>query len=287
MSKSFRSRPVVRRDDLAPGFTRFVCTVAYDGTEFHGWQSQMNGNTIQDFLERRLSQIFHTPILIHGSGRTDAGVHARAQVFHFDAQWAHGLETLRVAVRTGLPPSIQIRGVRTGRGNFHARFSACGKRYRYHLYEGFALPMETRYCLSLGTRRVDTGRMQAAAGALLGVHDFSAFCGHGGLRNERDNPVKDLRRLDVARRGRRIVITTEASGYLYKMVRRIVGGLLSVGLGQFTPEELVAYRDAKTRLASVPSAPARGLFMEKVFYRVPANAHPAPGQDADAVDQAK
>ena len=287
MMKMPRTQPVVRRNDLERGFTRFVCTVAYDGTGFNGWQSQMNGNTIQDFLERRLSQIFHTPILIHGSGRTDAGVHARAQVFHFDAQWAHGLETLRVAVRTGLPASIQIVGVKKGRRNFHARFSACGKRYRYHLYEGFASPVDTRYCYSLGMRRVDTARMQAAAAALLGVHDFTAFCGHGGLKGERDNPVKDLRRLDVVRRGRRIVITTEASGYLYKMVRRMVGGLIAVGLGNFTPEELVAYRDAKIRLASVPAAPARGLFMEKVFYRMPANAHPLPVVDADAQAQAK
>lgn len=267
--------PIGRDNDLKPGFTRFVCTVAYDGTDFYGWQSQAGGNTVQDILERRLTAIFHTPIRIHGSGRTDSGVHARGQVFHFDAQWRHGLDTLRRAVRTGLPPGIQITGVKTGKGNFHARFSACGKRYRYYIYEGFAPPLETRYCFSTGIRKLDTKAMRAAAAALTGVHDFTAFSGRNRDSSEKENPVKDLRRLTVARRGPRLVITTEASGYLYKMVRRLAGGLIEVGLGNMTPAALVAYRDARVSLATVPTAPARGLVMEKVFYTLPANANVA------------
>lgn len=265
--------PGGRKNDLPEGQTRFVCTVAYDGTDFFGWQSQAGGNTVQDFLERRLGQIFRRPIRIHGSGRTDSGVHARGQVFHFDAAWRHGLDSLRGALRTGLPQGIVVTAIKHGKGNFHARFSACGKRYSYHLYEGFALPMETRFCLSLGKRTLDVAAMRTAAEMLLGVHDFSAFGGRHRDTSDKENPVKDLRRLDVRRRGKRIVVTTEASGYLYKMVRRLVGGLLEVGLGHMTPEELIAYRAAGVADANVPTAPAKGLVMEKVFYTLPKNAN--------------
>lgn len=258
-----------RANDLQPGFTRFVCKVAYDGTHFQGWQSQAEGNTIQDTLERRIAKIFLTPVRIHGSGRTDSGVHATGQVFHFDALWRHSLDTLRRALRTGLPDSIRILIVKTGRANFHARYSAYGKRYCYHIYEGYAMPARTRYCLSTEERKLDTDAMSAAAALLLGTHDFSAFSGRKVNLAEEENPVKDLRRLDVTRHGPRIVVATEASGYLYKMVRRLVGGLMQVGLGRMQPEELLAYRESRVGTAEVPSAPARGLVMEKVFYRPP------------------
>ena len=267
--------PGGRRNDLPEGHTRFVCTVAYDGTDFFGWQSQASGNTVQDFLEKRLGQIFRKPIRIHGSGRTDSGVHASGQVFHFDAIWPHGLDSLRGALRTGLPQGILVTGVKQGKGTFHARFSAYGKRYTYHLYEGFASPMETRFCLSQGKRKLDVEAMKVAAEMLLGVHDFSAFGGRHRDTSDKENPVKDLRRLHVVRRGKRIAVTTEASGYLYKMVRRLVGGLIEVGLGHMTPEELLAYRVAGVADAQVPTAPARGLVMEKVFYSLPKNANEA------------
>ncbi|MDR0535026.1 MAG: tRNA pseudouridine(38-40) synthase TruA [Puniceicoccales bacterium] len=263
-----------RHPDLAPGHTRFVCQVAYDGTAFLGWQSQAGGNTIQDAIERRLAQIFGTPVRIHGSGRTDAGVHADAQVFHFDAAWKHSTETLTHAFRTGLPKGIQVFSVATGRANFHARFSARGKRYRYQIYEGFAPPMLARYHCSTGAKRLDVDAMRDAAALLLGVHDFTAFGGRHGSGHDGENPVKDLRRLDVSRQGPRISIVTEASGYLYKMVRRLSGGLMQVGIGRLTPAQLLAYREARVSLAMVPAALACGLVMEKVFYRLPANAHP-------------
>ncbi|MDR2982395.1 MAG: tRNA pseudouridine(38-40) synthase TruA [Puniceicoccales bacterium] len=262
-----------RREDLPEGHTRFVCTVAYDGTDFFGWQSQAGGNTIQDKLEGRLAEIFRKPVRIHGSGRTDSGVHAIGQVFHFDAVWSHGLATLRRALRTGLPQGILITSVKIGKPNFHARFSTCGKRYTYHVYTGFAPPMETRYAYSMGTRKLDVKAMKRTAKMLVGVHDFTAFSGRNRDSSDKENPVKDLRRLDVRQQGARIRITTEASGYLYKMVRRLAGGLIQVGLGKMTPEELIAYRDARITSATVPTAPARGLIMEKVFYKMPANAN--------------
>jgi tRNA pseudouridine38-40 synthase len=271
-----------RRKDLAPGFKRFVCKIAYDGTAFFGWQSQASGKTIQDALEKRLAEIFGTPTRIHGSGRTDAGVHASAQVFHFDAVWKHRPETLANALRKGFPAGISVFEVKLGRADFHARFSARGKRYCYHIYEGYAPPTLSRFSHSTCENKLNVPAMQATAKMLLGIHDFTAF---SGRVRESENPVKDLRRLDVVRRGPRIDITTEASGYLYKMVRRLAGGLMQVGVGKMTPEELLAYLEARQSNATVPAAPARGLFLEKVFYRLPANAAPVFRQKIPCPDK--
>ena len=246
---------------------RWKCTVAYDGTGFHGWQSQTGGNTIQDFLEKRLETLFDQKIRIHGSGRTDSGVHARGQVFHFDGQWANPSTDLLNALRSGLPESIQVSAVRpvAAKDDFHARYSTIGKRYIYLIYEGYIPPHETRYYWSLGRRKLDVGLMNEAAAPLVGKHDFSAFSAESG-DGSAENPVKDLRMLSIKRRGRRIRIATEASGYLYKMVRRLVGALVDVGLGKLPPAELERILKSRKRSALVVTAPARGLCLEKVFY---------------------
>src|SRR5687768_16515915 len=120
--------------------TRWKCICAYDGSSFSGWQSQAGGRAIQDVIEARLEQIFKTPLRIHGSGRTDAGVHAHGQVFHFDATWRHEKEKLLAAFRVGLPASIQIKSMTAVASSFHARFDATGKRYDYHIHLGDADP---------------------------------------------------------------------------------------------------------------------------------------------------
>lgn len=119
---------------------RWCLECAYDGTLFSGWQSQPSGNGVQDFIERRLETIFRIPVRIHGSGRTDAGVHARGQVFHFDADWPYAPDKMRVALGVGVPRTIQIKRVKRVGSEFHARFSAIGKRYIYRIYEGDADP---------------------------------------------------------------------------------------------------------------------------------------------------
>lgn len=250
---------------IPEGFTRYRCIVAYDGTDFHGWQSQICGLAVQDFLEKRLAQITREEIRIHGSGRTDSGVHARGQCFHFDSRWNYPPETLLRALHSGMPSGITVLRATKAKNGFHARFSVKGKRYCYHIREGFPTPFDARYCWGVGERKLDVPAMARAGQLLLGVHDFSAF-GANHAAADRENPIKDLRRLDVVRRGKEILITTEASGYLYKMVRRLVGGLYAVGIGKMSPEELLAYREAKICDARVSTAPARGLFMEKVFY---------------------
>lgn len=263
---------VERPDVPEPGHTRFVCEVAYDGTDYLGWQSQPGGGTVQDVIEARLARIFRTPVRIYGSGRTDSGVHAKGQVFHFDAKWSHSPEILLKALHSDMPGDILVRTLHVARPNFHARFSARGKRYEYRVRMGFSPPDRARYEWAIGTRPLDVDAMIKAAALLVGVHDFTAFGGMHKQGMDRENPIKDLRRLDVVRRGSLVIITTEAGGYLYKMVRRLVGGLVAVGYGRLTPEGLAAYRDRRAITAEVPTAPARGLTKMKVLWATPKNA---------------
>lgn len=243
---------------------RWKCICAYDGTAYDGWQSQVGGNAIQDVIERRLAEIFKVPVRIHGSGRTDAGVHALGQVFHFDAAWRHGVEKLQAALRVGLPPAIQLKSVRAVPADFHARFSVKAKRYGYRLFLGDADPFTRPFCWPL-SRPLDLGAMQRAAHVLCGTHDFRAFAATNGP--ERENTVRDLRRLDVIRRGRNVRIVAEADGFMYKMVRSLAGVLVAVGEGRLAEADVRRILDSKRRTAEVQTAPAQGLFLEKVMYR--------------------
>lgn len=243
----------------------FKAVCAYDGTAFYGWQSQAGGNTVQDFIEARLAVIFKQPVRIHGSGRTDSGVHAKAQVFHFEADWAHPATDLLRALRSGLPAGIQVQRISPARKDFHARFSATGKRYRYRLYEGYAPPWEDRYCWSLGNRRLDLAAMQAAAEPLRGEHDFTAFGANRGDGSE-DNPLKDMRKIEIVRRGSQVSITYEASGFLYKMARSLTGTLVETGLGKLSAADVAGILKSRQRDERVTTAPACGLWLEKVYY---------------------
>ena len=244
---------------------RWKCTVAYDGTQFEGWQSQPSGNTVQDFIESRLKVLFKKRIPIHGSGRTDSGVHARAQVFHFDGDWMHGPEDLLKALRTGYPDSIQVYRAEVVPDDFHARFSATGKRYVYQWHEGFADPFETRWYWSTGNRRLDVARMNQAASMLLGKHDFSAFSANP--RDDRkDDPVKDLRVLIIQRQENKVFLTAEADGFLFRMVRSLAGCLFDVGINKLEPEQVIGILESCKRTNMVQTAPAEGLFLDEVWY---------------------
>lgn len=250
-------------DTEAQQLPRWKCVVAYDGGAFDGWQSQPSGNAIQDVIERRLRAVLKTDLRIHGSGRTDAGVHALGQVFHFDAAWSHGAEKLRLALRAGLPGSILLKSVRRAPVDFHARFSARGKTYRYEIFLGEADPFATRYCWSL-ERELEWDAIGEAAAALRGKHDFKAFAAEGGT--ERETTVRDLRRLEIVRRGRRVRLVFEADGFLYKMVRSLTGTLVNVGLGKLAPRDVAALLQTARRTPQVQTAPPHGLFLVKVFY---------------------
>ncbi len=237
---------------------------AYDGGMFHGWQSQANAVAVQDVIEAALEAVLHAKTRIHGSGRTDTGVHALAQVFHFDAIWPREPAKMITALGTRLPPGVQVKSIRRARPAFHARFDAVGKRYHYRMFLGHADPFEARWCWSY-PKAINFEKMRAAAGVLRGRHDFAAFCAHNGV--ERETTVRDLRRLELKRSGRRVRFVLEADGFLYKMARSLVGAIVNVGRGGLSLEDLRDLLDSRKRVPIVFTAPAHGLFLERVFYK--------------------
>jgi tRNA pseudouridine38-40 synthase len=250
-------------DPVKTPATRWKCIVAYDGTSFAGWQSQAGGRAVQDVIEKRLGEILGSPRRIHGSGRTDAGVHALGQVFHFDAEWRHDPQKLLAAFRIGLPATIQVKSVQAVAPDFHARFQATWKRYVYHLQIGDADPFTRPYCWSI-FRTLDVAAMQAAAAILRGQHDFRAFTALNGP--EREDTVRDLRRFELVRHGRSIRITAEADGFLYKMMRSFAGVVVAAGEGKLTPARIREILLSRERTEAVKTAPPHGLFLVKVFY---------------------
>ena len=242
---------------------RWKCVCAYDGSAFLGWQSQDQKKGVQDTVEARLTEIFGEVVHAHASGRTDAGVHARAQVFHFDAAWRHGADKLLAALRSRIPDALQIISLRPVSEKFHARFSVKRKRYDYFLHIGDADPFTRPYCWPV-FRPLDLDAMRAAAAVLRGRHDFRAFIALNGTG--RENTLREVTRLDVVRVGRRIRITAEAPGFLYKMVRSLAGALVAVGIGRLTVADVRALLRAGQRVPAVLTAPPQGLFLTKVFY---------------------
>lgn len=244
---------------------RWKCTCAYDGTDFDGWQRQPGGGAVQNHIESALKQVFDLPLQLHGSGRTDAGVHARGQCFHFDAEWLHKPEKLVRALHSILPTSIRIKSVKSVSDDFHARFSVSGKRYLYNYYLGRADPVDDRYVWACRDLPLDLEEMQSAADRLLGTHDFSAYSATHGKESD-PNPVKTVSRLQLKQRGKFIRLDTEGSGFLYRMVRSIAGALYAVGCGRLTPDDIAEILESKKRTHRIVTAPAKGLFLDKVFY---------------------
>jgi tRNA pseudouridine38-40 synthase len=244
---------------------RWKCTCAYDGTDFDGWQRQPGGGAVQNHIESALTQVFDFPLQLHGSGRTDAGVHARGQCFHFDAEWLHKPEKLVRALHSILPTSIRIKSVKSVSDDFHARFSVSGKRYLYNYYLGRADPVDDRYVWACRDLPLDLKEMQVAADRLLGTHDFSAYSATHGKEND-PNPVKTVSRLQLKQRGKFIRLDAEGSGFLYRMVRSIAGALYAVGRGRLTPDDIAEILESKKRTHRIVTAPAKGLFLDKVFY---------------------
>ena len=244
---------------------RWKCTCAYDGTDFEGWQRQPRGTAVQNLVEVALAQIFARPVQIHGSGRTDAGVHARGQCFHFDADWAHSPDKLVRALHSTLPSVIRIHSVRQVSDKFHARFSAKGKRYLYRYYLGRANPLEDRYVWACRDLPVNIEAMQAAARALIGEHDFTAYSATHAKDND-PNPIKEVTRLALKQNGKHLRLEAEGSGFLYRMVRSFAGALYAVGRGRLTAVDIAQILESKQRTHRIVTAPAKGLSLDKVFY---------------------
>ncbi len=239
-------------------------TLEYDGTDWHGWQVQDNAATIQGALEAALAKITNESIRVTGASRTDAGVHARGQACNFYTASRIPLERVPYALNANLPASIVVLTACEVPPEFHARYHATGKRYLYEI-SNRNMPSALRRHFSYHVAQpLDLGAMQLAANLLQGQHDFKAFQAAGSSVK---TTVRHLHRLVVQEReAGRIFIWAEGDGFLYNMVRILVGTLLEVGLGRRVPAEMEAILASKDRSQAGPTAPAHGLCLEKVFY---------------------
>lgn len=238
-------------------------TIEYDGTDFCGWQSQKNGNAVQDLIEKALYAVTGETLRVHGAGRTDAGVHALGQVAHFRTAAQIPALKLAKAVNAHLPPAIVVRAARDVAADFHARFGAASKRYRYVVNSAEFPPAVGRFYEYFLPRRLRLAPMRKAIGTLVGKHDFKAF----QSATEKDIPtVKNMLDAAVFKKGTRFVFEFEAEGFLYKMVRNLVGTLLLVGTGKIGHGEFAEILASRDRRRAGPTAPGRGLTLLYVKY---------------------
>ncbi len=255
----------------APSQRRIRLIIAYDGTNFSGWQRQKNSSTIQEEIEKRLSIITNEEVFLHGAGRTDAGVHAEAMVAHFDTSSPVSDAALLRGLNAMLPGAIRIFSAATCPADFHARFSAIKKCYHYHIYTGSIQPPPLRlYTLHI-TTKLDLPSIRSGMRYLVGEHDFASF-ENSGTRDKSITTGRGAVRTIYAAN----LLTTEkeqlifefiGDGFLKNMVRNIVGSLLDVGRKKTSPEDFAAILQQKKRSAAGATAPAHGLFLKKVYYQ--------------------
>ena len=243
---------------------RYKITVAYDGTAYAGWQVQPNHVTVQGVLERILTEITAKKVKLHGSGRTDQGVHARGQVAHFDAVTGIPASKLPVVLNSMLPDDILVLSVRYVAPDFHARRDAVAKEYRYFIWNKPMMDPFERLHHTHIQRRIDIKAMRKAAKGLVGRHDFKSFCATS--RRDVDSFVRNVVNVRISETDGVICISVKGQGFLYKMVRSMAGYLLRVGMGDIGADSVHDVLKARKRTAEVPTAPARGLFLWKVWY---------------------
>jgi tRNA pseudouridine38-40 synthase len=237
----------------------------YDGTDFHGWQIQPNLDTIQGQLTRVIAQITEERVSIHGSGRTDAGAHALAQVCNFTLASHIPLANFQKAINSLLPSAIRVNSVEQVPEDFHARFSATGKHYRYRILNAkVCSPFDHRYVYHF-PRPVDYEAMSRTAEFVIGEHDFSSFCDSDAEVSSKVRRVSSsFFVFDTARN--LIEYNVCANGFLHHMVRNLVGTFLEVGKGKCTSEDFRTILTARQRSTAGPTAPASGLFLVSVNF---------------------
>lgn len=243
---------------------RLLLEIAYHGADFNGWQSQAGGNTIQDFIEKAFAALGQSSAALHGSGRTDAGVHARGQIAHVDVEdgrfepreWLH-------ALNAHLPATIRVMEVREAAADFHARFSAIGKIYGYTVWNAPALdPLLADRAWHVPWK-IDFERLEAAAKLFTGTYDFAAFSARRG--KEEETTTRTIHRISIEACGTQIQLRFEGTGFLYKMVRILTAAIVRHAAGRCELEDLAD----RLRNGAPPfchTAPAAGLCLEKVLY---------------------
>ena len=237
---------------------RIKLTVAYDGTNYHGWQLQPQSPTIEGELNKHLSTLFKEEIMVIGASRTDSGVHALCNVAVFDVKANIPAEKIAYALNQRLPDDIRIRKSEEVEKDFHPRKQATRKTYEYKiLNEEFLNPVERLYA-HFTYVPLDEVKMQQAAEYLIGEHDFASFCAAGSTA---ETTIRTIYDITIERKNTMISIKVTGNGFLYNMVRIIAGTLIEVGKGRFAPEAIKEILEAKDRTKAGPTAPAKGLML--------------------------
>ena len=252
-----------------PGDRRLLLRVAYDGRPFAGWQSQRRAETVQDRLETALAGVAGRAIRVHGAGRTDAGVHALAQVAHCDVPASLRMTPVQwtAALNSKLPASIRVLGCRRVPDGFHARYNARGKVYRYEIFRGPVLP-PLKAGLAWQVRGgLDIGRLREGADLFQGRHDFRNFAANRGKGTPPPRTTeRTLREVRVLAHGNRVAVTLSGDGFLYKMARLITGTLARFAQDKLTTRDLLDYLECRSQGKSAFCAPPDGLYLVRVEY---------------------
>lgn len=238
-------------------------TIEYDGTNYCGWQSQKNGVSVQDVIEEALRKLTGQKSRLIGSGRTDSGVHAKEQVANFKTNSKRSFKNLKNALNSKLPDDIVIISTKEVSRNFHAQHSARSKIYRYTFaHQSHLSPFYRNYATKY-SHELDLDLMRREVKALIGKHDFSAF---EGSKSKRNSAVRVIKNIKIKANGEFIYIDIESNGFLYNMVRNIVGTLIDIGRGYFKPGSMKKILSSKDRKMAGRTAPAKGLCLMRVKY---------------------
>lgn len=243
--------------------SRLAAGVEYDGSGFFGWQRQRQSPTVQECVEQALTRVADEPVTVHCCGRTDTGVHAYCQVIHFDTSARRDERAWVLGTNTNLAPGVSLLWVREVDAQFHARFSANRRRYRYCILNRWVRPAIARDRVSWIRKPLDETRMQEAARHLLGEHDFSGFRAVGC---QSKTPVRTIHHLEVIRQGNEVYIEIEANAFVYHMVRNIAGVLIAIGQGERDPAWAAEVLEARDRALGGVTAPAHGLYFMSASY---------------------
>lgn len=239
-------------------------TIAYDGTRYNGWQRQKTGqNTIQEKMESMLSRLVEEEIEIHGSGRTDAGVHAKAQVANFHTVTKMPVDELLLKGNQYLPDDIAILEVKEAADRFHSRLNATAKHYRYRIWNS-SIPnvFEHKFVYQFEPE-LNIEQMKRAAAFFEGEHDFKSFCSNKRIKRSTERTITSI---DIYRSKQEVIMDYYGNGFLYHMVRILTGTLIEVGIGKKKPEDMAVIMDKKDRTCAGFTVPAQGLTLMKVTY---------------------
>ena len=242
---------------------KFKITIEYRGKNYCGWQKQNGQLSIQGELEKAAKHVFSQDIEIIGAGRTDAGVHAEGQVAHFCVDTKIPIEKIALALNAYLPADIAVKKAELVPADFHARYSAKGKKYVYIIYNSGIRPALFKDFAAFIPVKLNADLMKEAASAFLGTHDFIGFASAGFSTK---TTVRTINSLNIYASGDYIMLAVEGNGFLYNQVRIIAGTLIEVGKGKIPPENMEGIIKSKKRELAGPTAPAEGLFLNEVIY---------------------